>query len=90
MAIFGFVRCSLLKREKPPEAQIAELTRKAEELGGFLTRVFVDPVCTGKKIAILKHPVGKEMLETLQAGDTLIVSSAGPAGVLRCVTFGRR
>jgi putative DNA-invertase from lambdoid prophage Rac len=73
MAIYGYVRCSLLKREKPPEAQIAEFSRKAEELGGNLARVFVDPVCTAEKPAILSGPVGKEMLETLHAGDTLIV-----------------
>ncbi len=74
MAIHGYVRCSLLKREKPPEAQIEEFARRAKDLGGVLTRVFVDPVYTGKKTAILKRPVGKEMLETLRAGDTLIVT----------------
>ena len=74
MAIFGYVRCSLLKREKPPEAQIAEFARKAKDLGGELSRVFIDPACTGQKSAVLSRPAGKEMLEAVKAGDTLIVT----------------
>ncbi len=78
MAMYGYIRCSLLKGEKPPEVQIRELARKAEELGGVLSRVFVEPAVTGKlagdKPAVLARPAGKEMLETLKGGDTLIVS----------------
>ena len=74
MAIYGYIRCSLLKKEKPPVIQIPEITRKATELGGSLTGVFVDPGSSGKKTAILVRPAGKEMLQTLQDGDTLIVN----------------
>ena len=80
MAIYGFVRHSLLKKEKLAEGQIAEMARKAEELGGSLKGVFVDPGSTGKKTAILSRPAGKEMLETLQAGDTLIVNGLDRLG----------
>ena len=74
MAIYGFVRHSSLKKEKLAEGQIAEMAQKAEELGGGLKAVFVDPGSTGKETAILRRPKGKEMLETLRAGDTLIVA----------------
>jgi DNA invertase Pin-like site-specific DNA recombinase len=74
MAIYGYVRYSLLKNERPLEVQTAEMEQTAEELGGSLTRVFVDPGSAGKKTAVLDRPVGKEMLETLQAGDTRIVN----------------
>ena len=74
MRIYGYVRYSLLKKEKLAEGQIAEMARKAEELGDNLTGVFVDPGSSGDKTAILNRPVGKEMLETLRAGDTLIVN----------------
>ena len=50
------------------------MAKKAEELGGSLQGVFVDPGSPGDKTAILDRPVGKEMLETLRAGDTLIVN----------------
>ena len=50
------------------------MAQKAEELGGGLKAVFVDPGSTGKKTAVLSRPSGKEMLETLRAGDTLIVA----------------
>ena len=74
MAIYGYVRHSPLKKERHAEDQIAEMARKAEELGDSLTGVFVDPGSPGDKTAILNRPVGKEMLETLRAGDTLIVA----------------
>jgi DNA invertase Pin-like site-specific DNA recombinase len=74
MGFYGYVRCSLLKREKPPEVQIADIAAKAEELGGSLTGLFVDPHSHGKKTAVLDRPAGKEMLITLQPGDTLIVN----------------
>ena len=73
MAIYAYVRYSLLRREKHAEGQIAEMARKAEELGGSLAGVFVDPGSTDKT-AVLDRPAGKEMLETLRAGDTLIVN----------------
>ena len=53
MAIYGFVRHSLLKKEKLAEGQIAEMARKAEELGGSLKGVFVDPGSSGKKTTVL-------------------------------------
>ncbi len=74
MAVYGYIRCSPLKKDKPPQTQVAEMERKAAELGGSLARVFVEPVSPGNKTAILARSAGKEMLETLQAGDTLIVS----------------
>ncbi len=80
MAIYGFVRHSLLKKEKLAEGQIAEMARKAEELGGSLKGVFVDPGSSDKKTAILRRPKGKEMLETLRAGDTLIVNGLDRLG----------
>ena len=73
MAIYGYVRCSLLRQEKPPEVQIPEIAKKAGELGGNLTRVFVDPGSSGKKTAVLDRPAGEEMMQALKAGDTLIV-----------------
>jgi hypothetical protein len=36
MAIYGYIRCSLLKKERPPEVQIPEIAKKADELGGSL------------------------------------------------------
>ncbi len=80
MAIYGFVRHSLLKKEKLAEGQIAEMARKAEELGGSLKGVFVDPGSSGKKTAVLSRPAGKEMLGTLRAGDTLIVNGLDRLG----------
>jgi DNA invertase Pin-like site-specific DNA recombinase len=74
LSIYGYVRYSLLKREERTDGQIAEMAKMAEELGGSLNGVFVNPGSPGKKTAILDHPSGKEMLETLQAGDTLIVN----------------
>ena len=50
------------------------MARKAEDLGGSLTRVFDDPDSSGKKTAVLSRPEAKKMLEALQAGDTLIVN----------------
>jgi DNA invertase Pin-like site-specific DNA recombinase len=71
MAIYGYVRCS--PKEKPPEVQIPEIAKKAGELGGSLTGVFIDPGSSGKRTAVLGRPAGKEMLQALKAGDTLIV-----------------
>jgi DNA invertase Pin-like site-specific DNA recombinase len=73
MVIYGYVRHSPLKKERPAEGQIAEMARKAEELGDSLTGVFVDPRSTDSKTGLLSHPTGKEILEVIQAGDTLIV-----------------
>ena len=61
------------KGEASPEAQIAEMARKAEELGGSLKGGFRRSRFRRQETAILSRPAGKEMLETLQAGDTLIV-----------------
>jgi hypothetical protein len=58
MAIYDYIRCSLLKKERPPEVQIPEIAKKADELGGSLTGVFVDPGSSGKKTAILDRPAG--------------------------------
>ena len=74
MRIYGYVRHSLLKKERLAEGQIAEIARKAEELGGSLAGVFVDPGSSDKKTTVLDRPAGKEMLETLRDGDTLIVN----------------
>jgi DNA invertase Pin-like site-specific DNA recombinase len=74
MRIYGYVRYSLLKKEKIAEGQIADMGRKAAELGGSLTGVFVDPGSSDKRTTVLSRPAGKEMLETLRPGDTLIVS----------------
>ena len=74
MAIYGYIRCSLLKRQKSSEVQQAQFGRKAEELGQPLVGTFVDPGDSRKKTAILNSATGKEMLEALRAGDTLIVT----------------
>ena len=74
MEIYGFARYSRLRKEKLAEGQIAEMAKKAEELGGSLKTVFVDPGSPGKETAVLSRPAGKEILETLRAGDTLIVN----------------
>jgi DNA invertase Pin-like site-specific DNA recombinase len=74
MAIYGYVRHSPLKRDKPPEVQSSEMWRKAGQLGGSLVRVFVDPGSSGQKTAVLSRPAGKEMLATLRAGDKRLCS----------------
>jgi DNA invertase Pin-like site-specific DNA recombinase len=74
MAIYGYVRLSAVKHERPPEAQIEQIGLKARELGGRLAGAFVERGDPGKKTAVLARPAGKEMLETLKAGDTVIVS----------------
>ena len=58
MAIYGYIRCSLLKKQRPPEVQIPEIARKADELGGSLTGVFVNSGSFSKKTAILDRPAG--------------------------------
>ncbi len=74
MAVYGYIRCSPLKQDKPPQTQTREMERKAVELGGNLAGVFIEPVSPGSKIAILARPAGKQLLKALHAGDTLIVS----------------
>ena len=74
MAIYGYVRCSPAKHEKSPESQIEQFARKALELGDRLAGTFVERGDANDKTAILAHPAGREMLETLKAGDTLIVA----------------
>jgi DNA invertase Pin-like site-specific DNA recombinase len=74
MAIYGFIRCSLLKGERSPEDQIAMFAQKAKELGASLSQTFVEPGNSGKKTTVLESAAGKEMLKTIQAGDTLIVT----------------
>jgi putative DNA-invertase from lambdoid prophage Rac len=74
MTMYGYVRYALRQTEKLAQGQIAEMARKAEELGGNLAKVFVDPDSADPKTAVLSRPAGKEMLEILQAGDTLIVN----------------
>jgi DNA invertase Pin-like site-specific DNA recombinase len=74
MAIYGYVRCSGLRGQRQPEPQIEEIARKALELGGGLEKAFIDRGDGGKKTVVLARPAGKEMLETLKAGDTLIIT----------------
>ena len=74
MAIYGYVRCSPAKHEKSAEAEIERFARKAVELGGRLAGTFVERGDANDKTAILSRPAGKEMLETLNRGDTLIVA----------------
>ena len=80
MAIYGFVRCFPLKKEKPLAVQVEQLARRAEELGGKLAHTFVDHGDSDTKTAILDRPAGKEMLATLKAGDTLVVHSLDRLG----------
>ena len=80
MAIYGFVRSSASKRERRPEAQVEEFTRKAKELGGCLLEVFVEPDSPGKKTSLLDGPVGKRMLNTLRAQDRLLIHSLDRLG----------
>jgi DNA invertase Pin-like site-specific DNA recombinase len=74
MAVYGYIRCSPLKQDKPPQTQTREIERKAVELGGNLAGVFIEPVSPGNNTAILARPAGKQLLEALQAGDTLLVA----------------
>lgn len=74
MAIYGYVRCSPAKHEKSTEAEIEQFARKALELGDALAGTFIERRNANDKTAILARPAGKEMLETLTAGDTLIVA----------------
>ncbi len=74
MAIYGYVRCSPVKHEQSAEAQIEQFARKAVELGEPLVGAFVERGDANDKTAIFSRPAGKEMLETLKAGDTLIVA----------------
>jgi hypothetical protein len=69
MKNYGYVCYALRQTEKLAQGQIAEMARKADELGGSLAKVFVDPGSSAPKTAVLSRPAGKEMLETLQAGD---------------------
>jgi DNA invertase Pin-like site-specific DNA recombinase len=80
MAIYGFVRSSPRKNEELARGEMTEIARKAGELGGSLTGVFVDPGPADETTAVLKCPAGKEMLETLQPGDTLIVTGLDRLG----------
>ncbi|MGA2621966.1 MAG: recombinase family protein [Thermoguttaceae bacterium] len=73
MAIYGFIRCPGLNGEELPVSQIAEMQRAAEVRDGELAGVFIDRNSPGGKAAIVGRPAAKEILETLQAGDTLIV-----------------
>jgi DNA invertase Pin-like site-specific DNA recombinase len=74
MAIVGFIRHTLLKKEKSPELQSAEFGQTAEKLGGSLEGVFVDRGPPDPKTAILSRPACQEMLEYLRAEDVLLVS----------------
>jgi DNA invertase Pin-like site-specific DNA recombinase len=74
MAIYGFVRNSHLVGAEPPEVQIATMERKATELGESLTKAFLDRDASLKNDALLSSRTGREMLRTLQEGDTLIVT----------------
>jgi DNA invertase Pin-like site-specific DNA recombinase len=82
MAIYGYVRCAGPKDENRSaiDWEIKQMERKAQELGGKLENVFVDCGDSGKKTAVLARPAGKEMLETLHAGSTLIVQSLDRLG----------
>ena len=87
MAIYGLVRSSLAKKEELAGSEMADIVQAAEKLGGGLKGVFADPGSTDRKTGILSRPVGKEMLETLQAGDTLIVTRLARLGysMRRCL-----
>jgi putative DNA-invertase from lambdoid prophage Rac len=74
MAIYGYIRCSPAKNEKSPGVQMEQFSRKALELGGPLAETFIERGEDNDRTAILARPAGKEMLETLKAGDTLIVA----------------
>ena len=74
MAIYGLVRSSLAKKEELAGREMADIVRKAEQLGDSLTGVFADPGSPDRKTGLLSRPTGKEMLEAIQAGDTLIVA----------------
>jgi DNA invertase Pin-like site-specific DNA recombinase len=80
MAVFGYVRLSPLTGDASPDPQNAEITQAAEELGGSLSRVFVDPGFDGKRTAILSRPAGKEMLAAVHAGDTVVVAQLNRLG----------
>ncbi len=80
MAIYGFIRCPELKGEELPLSQIAEMERAAATLNGELVRVFIDRNSPGGKAVIVGRPEAKEMLETFQAEDTLIVRSLDRLG----------
>ncbi|MBN2580955.1 MAG: recombinase family protein [Pirellulales bacterium] len=71
MAIYGYIRCTRLKNEKPPEALIPEIAARAKEFGGGLAQVFVDPGAS--EVPVLDRPLGKEMLQALGEEDILIV-----------------
>ncbi len=73
MPIYGYVRYSAAEGKKSAEAEIARLARKALELGDQLAGAFIECGDANDKSAILSRPTGKEMLETLKTGDTLIV-----------------
>ena len=74
MAIYGYIRCSPTKQKKLAESQIGQFRVKAKKLGERLVGTFVEGGDSGQKIPILARPVGKEMLKTLKAEDTLIVA----------------
>lgn len=73
MAIYGLVRSLLARKEELAGRELEDIVRKAEQLGGSLKGVFSDPGSTDSKTGLLSRPAGKEMLEAIQAGDTLIV-----------------
>ena len=75
MAIYGYVRCSPLKAREVHRSRRSNRLRKRplNWAAGWSGR-FVEHGNASQKTAILARSAGKEMLETLTAGDTLIVA----------------
>jgi DNA invertase Pin-like site-specific DNA recombinase len=79
MTMYGYVRCPR-GSEKLIETQVAEMARKAEELGGSLTEVLIDERPFDAKHARPERSDTREKLKRLQAGDTLIINSLDRLG----------
>ncbi len=74
MAVYGYIRCSPLKKDKPPQTQVAEMERKAAELGGSLARVFRRTRFPRQQDRDSRTVRWQGNAGIPQAGDTLIVS----------------
>lgn len=80
MAFYGYIRCCPLKGEQSFEVQTTKLARAAKELGEPLVETFVDRGDSRKRISVLNSAAGKEMLEALRSGDTLIATRLSRLG----------
>lgn len=79
MAFYGLIRGSV-RHKHSPERVMREMQSKAEELGGVLARVFIEPLVAGRRVALVDTAAGRDMVATIKAGDTLIVSSFDQLG----------